>query len=90
MLNDKTINVVNRIMKNYGYEETLDKTSFEMLDCLNVVYKNKNLVDLFDRYDKDKLTKEEKMSIKTFKHDISNIINNKDDKDNNKKINLEK
>lgn len=90
MLDHKTIRVVNRIMEECGYPENIDKTNIEMLDCLSLVDKNRNLISLFDRYDKDKLTKEEKKEIIKFKSNISHIINNNKDDFDNQKINMEK
>lgn len=89
MLDAKTINVINRIMKECGYEESIDKTNIEMLDCLTLVDKNRQLISLFDKYDKDMLSDNEKKDIINFKNNISNIINHKDDIDN-QKINMEK
>lgn len=59
MIDSKFINIVNRILKNYGINESLDKTSLDMIDCLNSIEKNKHLMNLFDKYDKGELSIEQ-------------------------------
>lgn len=86
MIDSKTINVVNRIMQQYGYDESLEQTSLEMIDCLNLVDKNKGLLKLFDRYDRDELTKEEQKAIYKFKVKFDNIINHKNEITENNQI----
>lgn len=59
MIGSKFINIVNRILQNYGIEESKDRTSLDLIDCLNAIEKNKNLMNLFDKYDKGELTQDQ-------------------------------
>lgn len=58
-MNEKTINMINRTLKQYGFEESINQTKQDVLVCINTFNKNSSLMTMFDKYDRGEITSSE-------------------------------
>jgi len=56
MIDKKQIKVINKILKQYGIEQTSNETMVSVYDSLMLYNKNIELFNLFEKYDRGELS----------------------------------